>query len=134
MDKVILAFVLGFIFATIGLLTFQYYYPTLTATHGVREVKPDVAMQKILNKEYDFIVDVRTDDEWNEAHLRFDNVVHIPIGILVTALPAKIPDKNARLLFVCKRGIRAEAANVIATKLGYRNVDYLDRSYTSLLQ
>ena len=134
MDKVILAFVLGFIFATIGLLTFRYYYPTLTATHGVREVKPDVAMQKILNKEYDFIVDVRTDDEWNEAHLRFDNVVHLPIGILVTALPAKIPDKNARLLFVCKRGIRAEAANVIATKLGYRNVDYLDRSYTSLLQ
>jgi len=130
----IVAFILGFVVAVVALVAFRYHYPALTVTHGVHEVKPNVAMQKILSKEYDFVVDVRTEDEWNEAHLRFDNVVHIPIGILVTALPAKIPDKNARLLFVCKRGIRAEAANVIANKLGYKNVDYLDRSYTSLLQ
>lgn len=99
----------------------------------VRHIDAEEAKKKINNKSYDYIVDVRTEDEWNEAHLPLKNVINIPIGILVSALPNRIPNKDAKILFVCKRGIRAEAANVIANKLGYKNIEFLDRSYSSLL-
>ena len=80
---------------------------------------------------YDYIVDVRTEQEWIEHHL--PNTIHIPIGILVTELPKKIPNKNTRILFVCKKGIRASAVTVIANKLGYHNVQSMIGNYKQLI-
>lgn len=124
------------IFFIILVLVFIYFkrnYIFIGNQTPVRHINAEEAKKKINNKSYDYIVDVRTEDEWNEAHLPLKNVINIPIGILVSALPNRIPNKDAKILFVCKRGIRAEAANVIANKLGYKNIEFLDRSYSSLL-
>ena len=123
---IILVLVLFFIY-------FKRNYIFIGNQTPVRHINAKEAKEKINNKSYDYIVDVRTEDEWNEAHLPLKNVINIPIGILVSALPNRIPNKEAKILFVCKRGIRAEAANVIANKLGYTNIEFLDRSYSSLL-
>lgn len=80
---------------------------------------------------YDYIVDVRTDREWNEGHLV--DTIHIPIGELVAELPQQIPDRSARILFVCKKGIRASAVVVIAHKLGYKNVQSMIGNYKELV-
>ena len=84
------------------------------------EITPQEARHNIKTGKYDFIVDVRTKLEWDEDHL--PNTLSIPIGNLVNELPKKIPNKNARILFICKKGVRASGVVIIARKLGYTNV------------
>lgn len=86
----------------------------------IYEISPSEARHNIKSGKYDYIVDVRTKQEWNEYHL--PNTISIPIGNLVVELPKKIPDTNARILFVCKKGVRASGVVTIAHKLGYKNV------------
>ncbi len=89
------------------------------------------ARQNIKDGKYDYIVDVRTQKEWDEDHL--ENTVSIPIGNLVAELPEKIPDRNARILFVCKKGVRASGVVTIANKLGYHNVQAMIGNYRELI-
>jgi phage shock protein E len=94
------------------------------------EITPEEARENIKAGYYDFIVDVRTKQEWDESHL--DNTISIPIGNLVAELPEKIPDKNTRILFVCKKGVRASGVVTIAHKLGYKNVQAMIGNFKQL--
>ena len=95
------------------------------------EITPQEARQNIKDEKYDYIVDVRTKQEWDESHL--PNTISIPIGNLVSELPEKIPDKNARILFVCKKGVRASGVVTIAHKLGYENVQAMIGNFKELV-
>jgi rhodanese-related sulfurtransferase len=99
-----------------------YFYKT--------EVTAQEAKENIKNGKYDYIVDVRTEQEWYKDHL--SNTISIPIGSLVSELPKKIPNRSARILFICKKGIRASAVVVIAHKLGYQNVQSMIGNYKEL--
>lgn len=116
------------IIIVIGLLSLILYYNTNISY----EITSEVARKKIKQGKYDYIVDVRTKEEWNEHHL--ENIINIPIGNLVSELPKRIPDKDARILFVCKKGIRAGGVVVIAHKLGYNNVEAMRGNYKELLE
>lgn len=94
------------------------------------EITPEMAKNNIKYGKYDYIVDVRTKKEWDEDHLK--NTINIPIGDFVSELPKRIPDKNTRILFICKKGIRASAVIVIAHKLGYKNVESMIGNYKEL--
>ena len=94
------------------------------------EISPQEARENVKAGKYDFIVDVRTKQEWDEGHLH--NTISIPIGNLVAELPEKIPDKNARILFVCKKGVRASGVVTIAHKLGYKNVQAMIGNFKEL--
>ena len=94
------------------------------------EISPQKARENVKTGKYDFIVDVRTKQEWDEGHL--PNTISIPIGNLVAELPEKIPDKNSRILFVCKKGIRASGVVTIAHKLGYKNVQAMIGNFKEL--
>jgi rhodanese-related sulfurtransferase len=96
------------------------------------EITSEEARENVKKGLYDYIVDVRTKKEWDEEHL--PNIISIPIGDFVAELPQKIPDKNARILFVCKKGIRASGVVVIANKLGYNNVQAMIGNYKELVQ
>jgi len=96
------------------------------------EITSEEARENVKKGLYDYIVDVRTKKEWDEEHL--PNIISIPIGDFVAELPQKIPDKNARILFVCKKGIRASGVVVIANKLGYNNVQAMIGNYKELIQ
>ena len=101
-------------------------------TYGIpNEISSDVAKNNILLGKYDYIVDVRTQKEWDENHL--ENTISIPIGNLVSELPEKIPDRNASILFVCKKGVRASGVVTIANKLGYHNVQAMIGNYRELI-
>jgi phage shock protein E len=95
------------------------------------EITSEEARENVKRGLYDYIVDVRTQQEWDEGHL--ENVINIPIGELVAELPQKIPNKNASILFVCKKGIRASGVVVIAHKLGYTNVQSMIGNYKELV-
>jgi rhodanese-related sulfurtransferase len=94
------------------------------------EISPTEAHYNIKSGLYDYIVDVRTKQEWDEGHL--PNTISIPIGNLVAELPEKIPNKNARILFVCKKGVRASGVVTIAHKLGYKNVQAMIGNFKQL--
>ncbi len=95
------------------------------------EISAKEARYNLQKGKYDYIVDVRTEKEWSEDHLPY--AISIPIGSLVTDLPIKIPDRSARILFVCKKGIRASAVVVIAHKLGYKNVQSMIGNFRELM-
>lgn len=95
------------------------------------EISPLDARQNIKNEKYDYIIDVRTQKEWDEDHL--ENTISIPIGNLVSELPQKIPDRGSRILFVCKKGVRASGVVTIANKLGYHNVQAMIGNYRELI-
>lgn len=117
--------ILLFLLVTIGILLFLKYRVKKD------EISANDARKNIQNNKYDYIVDVRTDKEWEEDHL--SNTLHIPIGSLVTELPEKIPNKDAQILFVCKKGIRASGVVTIAHKLGYKNVQAMIGNYKELV-
>jgi rhodanese-related sulfurtransferase len=114
--------ILSFIFLLVILYLFL--------NQSTNEISIEEACNKIKSGKYDYIVDVRTKYEWNESHL--ENTISIPIGNLVNELPEKITNKNARILFVCKKGIRASGVVTIAHKLGYNNVQAMIGNYNSL--
>ena len=78
--------------------------------------------KKILNS-FDYIIDVRTKDEWNDRH--YNNSISIPIDRLVFDLIPTVPNKDSKILFCCKKGIRGAGSEVIANKKGYFNINYL---------
>ena len=84
------------------------------------EISPEEARQGIRQGKYDVIVDVRTPEEWAGGHR--SDAVSVPIGEFVTEFPKRVPSKNARVLFVCRKGIRAPAAALMAQKKGYSQV------------
>ena len=91
---------------------------------------PKEFVEKINNKDYNYILDVRTQEEWDEGH--HPSATLIPIGEFVSELPKQVKDKDAKLLIYCKKGIRAEASAKIAERLGYTNVYWLDGTYGEL--
>lgn len=95
------------------------------------EISPLDARQNIKDGKYNYIIDVRTKQEWDEEHL--PNTISIPIGNLVSELPEKIPDRNSNILFVCKKGVRASGVVTIAHKLGYKNVQAMIGNYKELV-
>ena len=102
----------------------------LTYNQRANEISPSEAKENVKAGKYDFIVDVRTKQEWDEGHL--PNTISIPIGNLVNELPEKIPEKNTRILFVCKKGVRARGVVTIAHKLGYNNVQAMIGNFKQL--
>jgi rhodanese-related sulfurtransferase len=94
------------------------------------EISPNIAKRNVDLGLYDYVVDVRTKEEWDEGHIPY--TISIPIGNFVKEFPEKIPDKNAKILFICKKGIRAGGVITIANKLGYNNVHAMIGNYKDL--
>lgn len=111
-----------FVFA-VALFSILVYMPRKYRTS-------DEAKQRIAKNNYDVIIDVRTPEEWNQGH--YPNAVSIPIGEFITKLPATVPDKNARILIVCRKGIRSKAAAQMANDLGYTNVEWVTGLHNGL--
>lgn len=94
------------------------------------EVSSHQAKTNLLKGLYDYVIDVRTQEEWDEGHL--EGTISIPIGKFVSELPLRVPDKTSRILFVCKKGIRASGVATMAQKLGYNNIQAMIGNYREL--
>lgn len=97
-----------------------------------RPFSPDEARQRIREGKYDVIVDVRTPEEWQKGH-RAD-AISVPIGVFVTEFPKRVPDREARVLIICRKGVRAEAAALMARKKGYTHVHYVEGDHDGLVE
>jgi phage shock protein E len=116
MTSRILIFVIGIIVIIFGVI---YLYHS----NVIPSYTPDEAGRLIGEDKFDYIIDVRTPEEWNEGH--HPKAVLIPLADFTTELPQKIQNKNAEILFVCRKGIRSSAAASMAHDLGFQNVAYV---------
>lgn len=94
-------------------------------------IYPGEAKSLLKAGKFDAVVDVRTDAEWNMGH--YPLALHVPLKEVPTALPQRVPDKKARVLFYCNTSTRARMAAEQAEKMGYKNVRYLVGIYTNLM-
>lgn len=91
---------------------------------------PKEARQGIRAGKYDVIIDVRTPEEWAQGH--HPKAISIPIKEFITKLPTTVPNKDARILIVCRKGIRSKAAARMAKELGYTHVKWVSGLHNGL--
>lgn len=84
----------------------------------VREISVEQAQARM--KSGAALIDVREDNEWNEAHA--EGAIHIGRGVIERDIVHQIPDKNAELILYCGGGYRSALAADNLQKMGYTNV------------
>lgn len=67
-----------------------------------------------------FIVDVRTPEEYAEAHI--PGAVNVPGETIESTLPSSLPDQNAVYLVYCYSGARSKQAAEKLVGLGYESI------------
>lgn len=88
-----------------------------------RPLTPWEARALLHRREFDYVIDVRSNQEYESGHYR--HAIHIPLSRFEKELPHRIPDRSARILIYCLRGRRSKQAAHIADRLGYTAVYYL---------
>lgn len=76
--------------------------------------------KEMINKGGVTVVDVRTKEEYDAAHIK--GAVLVPNETIGGEMPKELPDRDAILLVYCRTGIRSRQASNQLVKLGYRNV------------
>ena len=66
------------------------------------------------------LIDVREDNEWNEAHAA--GAEHLGKGIIERDIEVFAPDKASELILYCGGGFRAALAADVLQRMGYTNV------------
>jgi len=75
-------------------------------------------------------VDVRTDAEWTDGHLK--TALHLPLDQVESQASSVLPDKTAPLMLYCASGKRAQAAADELHQLGYTHVVAMTGGYKDL--
>ncbi len=117
-------FVLIPLFAIFGYFLYKY------AMSGAAYISAEEAKRKLANNDFDIVLDVRTNMEYNLGH--YPNAKHIPVDLLTKRAPSELPDPTARILIYCNTGQRSRKASEILMSLGYKNVRYIAGTYTTL--
>jgi phage shock protein E len=94
-------------------------------------MSPDEAKARLQRGQFDHVIDVRTQTEWDMGH--YPLAIHIPVADILNELPKRVPDKQAKLLIYCNTSTRARVAAEKAKSLGYTNVRYLLGTHKNLL-
>jgi len=109
-----------------------FYYLYDYAVNSPYKINPNVAKKMIQNKEFDLILDVRTDLELQTLGY-YPGSVHIQSADLKNQMHRKFPNKNIHILAYCNSGQRARKATEILHELGYKNVLYIATPYTTIM-
>ena len=93
-------------------------------------ITSETAKDKINKNEIDYIIDVRTNREWQMGH--YNTAIHIPLDEL--DIEEMLPDdfKEKTILIYCRTGRRARQGYNILKGMGAKKVYYINDSYKSL--
>ena len=77
--------------------------------------------KEIMDERDDYVIlDVRTQEEFDEAHI--DGAILIPDYEIADKAESILKDKNQLILVYCRSGRRSKLAAAALVKLGYTNV------------
>ena len=97
----------------------------------IHEITVDEAL-KAVNGGDARLIDVREDNEWDEAHAR--GADHLSRGIIERDIEKMVPDKDAALILYCGGGYRAALAADSLQKMGYTNVSSVAGGWRAWLE
>ena len=80
--------------------------------------KEKTELEKIIEKDNYIIVDVRTNSEYIESHIK--KAINIPVDEIDNNIEL---DKSKTILVYCKSGVRSNRAYLILKELGYDVLD-----------
>lgn len=86
-----------------------------------------------VRRDYDggvLFVDVRTDEEWADGHLR--SALHLPVDTVAKSAATALPDKSKALILYCASGRRARTAADTLRALGYMRVTAMAGGYKEI--
>jgi sulfur-carrier protein adenylyltransferase/sulfurtransferase len=99
------------------------------AKERIREVDPREVHDAVERRNGEYIVDVREQAEFEEAHL--PGAIHVPRGHLESRIEMAVPEKDKRVILYCASGQRsALAADDMMQKLGYDSVESMTGGIT----
>ena len=76
--------------------------------------------KEIVIDEKTAVIDVRTEQEYNEGHLI--NSINIPHGEIKNIITEHVHDKNQKITVYCRTGRRSDIAKKTLDEMGYPNV------------
>ena len=83
-------------------------------------ITAEQAKQMMDTEENYIILDVRTQEEYDEAHI--PGAIVIPNTELEARAESELPDKDQMILVYCRSGRRSKLAAEILVELGYTNI------------
>ena len=88
--------------------------------NSYEQITPAQAKEIINSQDGYVILDVRTQEEYDEAHI--DGAILIPDYEIVAKAESILKDKNQLILVYCRSGRRSKNAASELVRLGYTNV------------
>jgi len=108
-----------------GLYSMSRYY-SLT---GVDLISGKQAKKMIKTGQIKHVIDIRTTLEWKTGH--YKGAIHIPVQSINEESTKKIKKEDGILAY-CNTGQRARVAAEKLKDLGFKNVFYIDGTYSQL--
>ena len=90
------------------------------AKSRIREVSVAETQQRMRDDGDVKLIDVREDNEWDDAHAR--GAIHLGKGIIERDIETTVPNKGTELILYCGGGYRSALAADALQKMGYTNV------------
>jgi len=86
----------------------------------IREVSVEDTRARIAADPNARLIDVREDNEWEEAHAA--GAEHLGKGIIERDIEATVPNRSTELILYCGGGYRSALAADVLQEMGYTNV------------
>lgn len=86
----------------------------------VNKITSDQALEDFNSKKGYIIVDVRTRQEFDEAHI--PGAINIPNEEIIDTKPEELPDLNQDIYIYCRSGNRSNQAAIKLIRMGYTNI------------
>jgi rhodanese-related sulfurtransferase len=86
----------------------------------IREITVADARTRLASNPQARLIDVREDNEWQEAHAR--GAQHLGRGIIERDIETQVPDFDTELILYCGGGYRSALAADNLQRIGYKNV------------
>ena len=91
-----------------------------SATLNYKQISTDEAVTMMQQQSDYIILDVRTEEEYEEAHI--PGAICIPNETIGSAEIPELPDKDQLIMVYCRSGNRSKQAAEKLAKLGYTNI------------
>jgi len=87
---------------------------------GYQQISQEEAKEIIANEDNIIILDVRTQEEYDQGHI--PDAVCVPVETLSDSQPEELPDLNQKILVYCRSGNRSKQAAEKLAAIGYTNI------------
>lgn len=87
---------------------------------GYEQISQEEAKELMDTREDAVVLDVRTREEYEEAHI--PDAICVPNESIQDTMPEELPDKDQLILVYCRSGNRSRQAAEKLSALGYTNV------------